>query len=240
MGPTSRRSPKSAPACRWPGMSSSHPLSPETRRCLKSFRNLSGPARRDGLDALAPAHRAVRHPAHRTRPIECPQPGRTIAWNRTSQKVLTSPLARARRTSELAGFGELAVIEPDLMEWDYGEYDGLTTAKSAARIPTGRSFATAARGASRSSRSPRGPIGSSNRLRAIEGRQLLFGHGHFFRVLAARWLGLPPQDGRLFYLSTASLSILGYEHSLGRAGDPPLERRSPRSFMIDIVSITTD
>lgn len=130
-------------------------------------------------------------------------------------KVLTSPLERARRTSELAGFGGgLAQSEPDLTEWDYGSYDGLTTAEIRREQPGWSLFRDGC------------PLGESvsevgaradrliARLRATEGRLLLFGHGHFFRVLAARWLLLPPGDGRLLYLSTASLSSLGYEHSL--------------------------
>ncbi len=79
----------------------------------------------------------------------------------TFAKVLSSPLVRARRTAELAGFGAVVEADPDLMEWDYGHYDGLTTAEIRRRIPAGRSFATAVPAASRSRRSPRGPIGSS-------------------------------------------------------------------------------
>ena len=85
--------------------------------------------------------------------------------------------------------------------------------RSARYARTGTCSATAARGASRSRKSPPGPIGLIARLRATEGRTLLFGHSHFFRVLAARWLGLPAADGRLFLLGTASLSLLGYDHS---------------------------
>ncbi len=77
------------------------------------------------------------------------------------QRVLTSPLERARRTCKLAGFDSATLPEPDLMEWDYGDYDGLTTVEISARILTGRSFATAAPAANRSSRSEPAPIGSS-------------------------------------------------------------------------------
>jgi probable phosphoglycerate mutase len=129
-------------------------------------------------------------------------------------KVLTSPLARARRTAELAGFGDLSAIEPDLMEWDYGRYDGLTTAEiRKAQVdwslfrdgcPGGEAVLAVGARADR----------VIAKLRGIDGRILLFGHGHFFRVLAARWVVLAPADGRLFFLSTASLSVLGYEHSL--------------------------
>ncbi len=128
-------------------------------------------------------------------------------------KVLVSPLARARRTAELAGFVAVAEIEPDLAEWDYGRYDGLTSAEIHRDRPDWSLFRDGC------------PDGESveaigaradrvvARLRTLEGQILLFGHGHFFRVLAARWLDLPAADGRLFFLSTAALSQLGYEHS---------------------------
>jgi len=128
-------------------------------------------------------------------------------------KVLVSPLVRARRTAELAGFGAVAEIDPDLAEWDYGRYDGLTSAEIRRDRPDWSLFRDGC------------PDGESveavgdragrvvAQLRTFDGRILLFGHGHFFRVVTARWLGLPAADGRLFFLSTASLSQLGYEHS---------------------------
>jgi probable phosphoglycerate mutase len=129
-------------------------------------------------------------------------------------RVLTSPLERARRTCELAGFLGKAAIEPDLTEWDYGEYDGLTTVEIRRKNPGWSLFPDGCPGGESVDQVGARADRLIARLRAIEGRQLLFGHGHFFRVLSARWLGLPPSDGRLLYLSTASLSIQGYEHSL--------------------------
>ena len=129
-------------------------------------------------------------------------------------KVLSSPLERARRTCELAGFGGLAVIEPDLLEWDYGAYDGLTTAEICRKQPNWSLFRDGCPGGESVEQVGARADRLLERLRATPGRLLLFGHGHFFRVLAARWLGLPPQDGCLLYLSTASLSYIGYEHSL--------------------------
>jgi probable phosphoglycerate mutase len=129
------------------------------------------------------------------------------------QKVLSSPLVRARRTCELAGFLDRAVVDEDLTEWDYGDYDGLTSVEIRRKHPDWMLFRDGC---------PRGEsveqVGARalrviERLRATPGKQLVFGHGHFSRVLASRWLGLPPGQGRLLYLSTASLSILGYEHS---------------------------
>ena len=107
----------------------------------------------------------------------------------------------------------IAEVDPELMEWDYGDYDGKTTAEIRQENPGWSLFHDGCPGgesvAAVGARADR----VAARLRALGGRVLLFGHGHFFRVLSARWLGLPPADGRLFYLSTASLSILGYEHA---------------------------
>ena len=128
-------------------------------------------------------------------------------------KVFTSSLDRARRTAVLAGFGSVAIVDPELMEWDYGQYDGKTTAEIRQQQPRWSLFRDGCPGgesvATVGERADRVIAG----LREIDGRALLFGHGHFFRVVAARWLGLAPRDAALFYLSTASLSVLGYEHS---------------------------
>jgi broad specificity phosphatase PhoE len=128
-------------------------------------------------------------------------------------RVLTSSLDRARRTAELAGFGGVVEADPELMEWDYGDYDGKTTAEIRRENPTWSLFRDGCPGgesvAAVGARADRVVA----RLRGFKGRILLFGHSHFFRVLSARWVSLPPAGGALFYLSTASLSILGYEHS---------------------------
>jgi|SRR5689334_3267540 len=127
-------------------------------------------------------------------------------------RVLTSPLQRAVRTCELAGFGSAAEIEPDLMEWNYGAYEGRTSAEIHAERPDWELFRDGVPGGE----SPE-QIGARadrvvRRVKAIDGNTLVFSSGHFLRVLAARWLGLPPGVGRHFFLSTASLSALGYEH----------------------------
>jgi len=132
----------------------------------------------------------------------------------TFAKVLTSPLQRARRTCELAGLGADAEIFPDLMEWDYGQYEGLRSAEILKDRPDWQLFRDGAPGGE----SP-AQIGARagrvvERVRAISGDVIVFSSGHFLRVLAARWLGLDPGSGRYFVLSTASLSILGYEHNL--------------------------
>ncbi len=129
-------------------------------------------------------------------------------------KVYTSPLQRAARTCELAGCGTSAEIDPDLVEWDYGQYEGRRTAEIHAERPDWQLFRDGCPGGE----SP-GQIGARadrvvGRVRAIKGDVLVFSSGHFLRVLAARWLGLDASGGRYLLLSTASLSALGYEHNL--------------------------
>jgi broad specificity phosphatase PhoE len=129
-------------------------------------------------------------------------------------KVYTSPLQRAARTCELAGFGTSAEIDPDLVEWDYGQYEGCRTAEIHAERPDWQLYRDGCPGGE----SP-GQIGARadrvvDRVRAIKGDVLVFSSGHFLRVLAARWLGLDASGGRYLLLSTASLSALGYEHNL--------------------------
>jgi broad specificity phosphatase PhoE len=129
-------------------------------------------------------------------------------------KVFTSPLQRAVRTCELAGFKAAAEIDKDLVEWNYGDYEGRRTLEIRAGRPDWQLFRDGCPGGE----SPE-QIGARadrvvNRVRAVQGDVLLFSSGHFLRVLAARWLGLEPAAGRFFTLDTASLSELGYEHSL--------------------------
>jgi probable phosphoglycerate mutase len=131
--------------------------------------------------------------------------------------VFTSPLQRAVRTCELAGFGAVAEVDADLVEWDYGEYEGLTTAEIRAKHPDWRLFLDGCpRGESPTKAAARADRVVS-RVRAVQGDVLLFSSGHFIRVLAARWIGIQPAvSARSFMLSTASLSALGYEYDLSR------------------------
>ena len=129
-------------------------------------------------------------------------------------RVFTSPLQRARRTCELAGLADVAEIEPDLMEWDYGDYEGQYSSDTRKKRPDWNLFRDG------------GPHGESPaqvsertdrliaRVRTLEGNIAIFSHGQLGRVLATRWIGLPVQQAQHFVLSTASLSILGYEHNL--------------------------
>ena len=129
-------------------------------------------------------------------------------------KILTSPLQRAKRTCELAGFGAVAEVDPDLVEWNYGDYEGIRTADIRAKrpgwelfhdgCPNGESPAEIAARADR----------VVARVRATSGNMLIFSSGHFLRVLAARWLGVEPLIGKCLMLDTASLSALSYEHDL--------------------------
>ncbi len=126
--------------------------------------------------------------------------------------VLTSPLSRAVRTCELAGFGSRAEVEPDLMEWNYGTYEGRTSADIHAERPDWQLFRDGCPGGESPDQIGARADRVARRVRAIEGDVLLFSSGHFLRVFAARWLGLPPGAGRYFVLGTASLSAVGYEH----------------------------
>jgi broad specificity phosphatase PhoE len=129
-------------------------------------------------------------------------------------KVLTSPSQRARRTADLAGFGGLAEIDPDLTEWDYGQYEGRRTADILAEQPGWFLFRDGAPGGERPDQVGARADRVVQRIRAIGGNILIFSSAHILRVLAARWLGLEAAGGRYFVLGTSSLSILGYEHNL--------------------------
>lgn len=125
--------------------------------------------------------------------------------------VLTSPLLRARETCRLAGFGERAKIDPNLREWDYGDYEGRTT-DEIRKVRPGWSLwqdgvpggETIEQVAARARAVIDGVVASS-------GDVLLFAHGHILRILCSCWLGLPPEDGRIFALETGTVSTLGYE-----------------------------
>ena len=130
----------------------------------------------------------------------------------TFDRVFTSPLQRAARTCALAGFGDRAVVDRDLLEWDYGDYEGRTSREIQANRPGWKVFRDGC---------PHGEtavdVGARverviANLRAVDDRAILFSSAHVLRVLTARWLGLPPADGALFRLDTASISVLAYEH----------------------------
>jgi probable phosphoglycerate mutase len=136
----------------------------------------------------------------------------TLLGERQFALVLMSPLERARRTCELAGYADQAVITDDLLEWDYGDYEGRTTADIRDEVPGwtvwdgpvpgGECLAEVAARADR----------VIDRARAVGGDVALFSHGHVLRVIAARWCELAPESGKRFPLETGTLNILGWEH----------------------------
>lgn len=135
----------------------------------------------------------------------------------TFAKVFTSPLQRARQTCELAGFGAVAEIDPDLVEWNYGEYEGRRGADIRAERPNWNLFRDGCPGGETPEQVSARAGRVVSRVRAIPGDVLVFTSGHFMRVLASQWLGLEPTaNSRYFMLSTASLSALGYENDLSR------------------------
>jgi len=130
-------------------------------------------------------------------------------------KVLSSPLQRARRTGELAGFGSVVEMDCNLVEWNYGDYEGLRSAEIRAKRPSWELFRDGAPGGE----SPAQVMARADqvwkRVRDVKGNVLLFSSGHFIRVLAARWIGLEPSvHSNSFLLSTASLSAVGYDRDL--------------------------
>ena len=140
--------------------------------------------------------------------------------------VLTSPLQRARETCELAGLATLATVDRDLMEWNYGEYEGLTTEEIRKTNPNWSVFRDGCPGGE----SP-GEIGVRadkivTKIRAADGNVALFAHGHILRVLAARWINLAAGYGEHFLLDTATLNVLGYyrESSAFKIWNAPLQQ----------------
>ncbi len=137
---------------------------------------------------------------------------RPVLAGRNFTLVLSSPLERARETCRLAGYGDVAQVEPNLREWDYGDYEGHTTADIRKDRPGWFLWSDGV---------PNGETVEQVGIRAravidraaqAGGDVALFAHGHILRILTACWLTLPPDDGRLFALSTGSVSTLGYEH----------------------------
>ena len=124
--------------------------------------------------------------------------------------VLTSPLHRARETCELAGLGAHAQIDANLLEWNYGEYEGLTTTEIHARDPRWLLFRDGCPGGETPEDVAARVDRVIARIRGVSGDVVLFAHGHVFRVFAARWLGLPPADGAGFLLDPATISVLSH------------------------------
>jgi len=128
-------------------------------------------------------------------------------------KVFTSPLQRAALSCEIAGFGNVAETDADLVEWNYGKYEGRKSAEIHVEAPHWQLFRDGCPGGETPAQIGARADRVLNRLRAVNGTVLVFSSGHLLRVLAARFLGLEPAGGKYFTLSTASLSILGFENS---------------------------
>jgi broad specificity phosphatase PhoE len=131
-------------------------------------------------------------------------------------KVFTSPLKRVRRTCELAGFAEVAELDHDLVEWDYGSYDGRRTVEILRERPGWQLFRDGCPDGESTEQVAERADRVVARIRQVPGNVLLFSSGHFLRVLATRWIGVAPINGQALMLSTASLSSLSYENSLSQ------------------------
>lgn len=210
-GPRSGREPTEADSCeRLPG------------RGVRGARSSFGHGRPRARDGARPHgetewSRAGKHTGRTDVPLtdagreQAAALGRALrAWR--FALVLTSPLSRSAETCRLAGFRDVALDRADLVEWDYGAYDGLTTSEIRGWRPGWTLWRDGAPGGETSV-----DVGARadlvlEALRAAGGDATVFGHGHMLRVLAARWLGLEPTAGRLFALYTATISVLGNEH----------------------------
>jgi broad specificity phosphatase PhoE len=151
---------------------------------------------------------------------------RPILARETFGLVLTSPLQRARETCELAGLGERANVERDLMEWNYGEYEGLTTEQIRMTRPGWSVFRDGCPGGELPEQIGTRADRVLTKVRAAEGNVALFAHGHILRVFAARWINLSPSYGEHFLLDTATLNVLGYyrESPAFKVWNAPLAR----------------
>lgn len=126
--------------------------------------------------------------------------------------VLVSPLSRARDTCRLAGYGDVGEVTPDLLEWDYGDYEGRSTAEIQKEAPNWSLWRDGVRNGESVEQVGTRVARIIERASQVKGDVALFAHGHVLRILTAVWLGLPPKDGQLFALNTGTISVLGYEH----------------------------
>jgi len=126
--------------------------------------------------------------------------------------VLTSPLQRARRTCELVGLADQAEVEPNLIEWDYGDYEGITSAEIHQTVPGWTVWTGAVPGGETIDQVAARADAVIERALATDGDTIVFAHGHILRLLTARWCELEPAEGRRFVLDPATLCVLGWEH----------------------------
>jgi broad specificity phosphatase PhoE len=139
--------------------------------------------------------------------------GRTDIPLTARGEQVSSPSIRARRTCELAGFGGVAINDPDLFEWDYGQYEGRRTAEIIAERPDWKPFEHGSPGGETLAQVAARADRVVARLRALNADALLFAHRDILRVVVARWVGLPALEASRFYMDPASISVLGYDHN---------------------------
>jgi broad specificity phosphatase PhoE len=139
---------------------------------------------------------------------------RSALGGRTFARVLTSPLSRASETCRLAGLGDASEPRPELMEWDYGEYEGMTTPEIREARPDWFLWRDGCPGGETAAEVGARVDPVIEELRGLDGDAALFAHGHVLRVLGARWVGLGPEAGSLLALNTATVSVLGYEREV--------------------------
>jgi probable phosphoglycerate mutase len=144
---------------------------------------------------------------------------RSILAKESFALALSSPLLRARETCELAGFGDMASIEPDLVEWNYGRFEGMTLGEIDAIEPGWVLFRDGGPGGEKPEEIGARVDRVIEKARAAEGDVILFAHGHVLRVFAARWLGLVPLEGQRFFLDTGTISIVS-----SNRGAPAIKR----------------
>jgi len=155
-----------------------------------------------------------------------------ILATRSFELVLTSPLQRARLTCELAGLGTGAAVDPDLTEWDYGSYEGLTPLQIRSQRPDWLIFRDGCPGGETPEQVGARVDRVIARVRAVPGNAALFAHGHVLRVLAARWVGLPASGGSHFLLDTATVCVLGSYHGIPaiKRWNAPLMHAKPQQI----------
>lgn len=160
--------------------------------------------------------------------LEAQKLGRRLKGKRFAL-VLTSPLSRAQETCRLTGYLDGASLEENLMEWDYGAFEGKTSAQIQKEIPGWTIWSGLVPGGETLEQVGARADRVLARIRGVDGEVALFSHGHALRVLAARWMQMPPEGGRYFALGTASLSQLGHEH-----GFPVIQSWNERYDLLEV------
>jgi len=160
---------------------------------------------------------------------------RPVLTNEAFVLILTSPLQRARETCDVAGLTGRAVVDPDLVEWNYGKYEGLTTAQIHESAPGWLVFRDGCPGGETPAQVGVRVDRVIAKIRAVEGNAVLFSHGHLLRVLAARWLGLPVLAGQHFLLDPATVNVLDYYRGIPALNTWNAPVRSEASHDADVV-----